>query len=59
MAWGDQVLDSLKAGLADLKLPRPEIGEIAFWTSQIASWRRMADAELVDEHLCGPVINSA
>jgi hypothetical protein len=47
LALGDQVLDSLKAALADPKLPRPEIGEIAFWTSQIDSWRRMADAELV------------
>jgi hypothetical protein len=51
VALGDQVLDTLKAALADSKLPPPEIGEIAFWTSQIASWRRMADAELVDEYL--------
>ena len=51
LALGDQVLDSLKAGLTDSKLPRPEIGEIAFWTGQIASWRQMADAELVDEYL--------
>ena len=51
VALGDQVLDTLKAGLTDSKLPRPDIGEIAFWTSQIASWRRMADAELVDEYL--------
>jgi hypothetical protein len=51
VALGDQVLDTLKAALADSKLPRPEIGEIAFWTSQITSWRRMAGAELVDEYL--------
>jgi len=30
MALGDQVLDTLKAALTDSKLPRPEIGEIAF-----------------------------
>jgi hypothetical protein len=51
LALGDEVLDSLKAGLTDSKLPHPEIDEVAFWTSQIASWRQMADAELVDEYL--------
>ena len=51
LALGDQVLDNLKAALADPKLPRPEIGEIAFWTRQIPAWRRMADAELVTEYL--------
>lgn len=51
LALGDQVLDNLKAALADPKLPRPEIGEIAFWTRQIAAWRRMTEAELVSEYL--------
>jgi hypothetical protein len=48
---GDQVLENLKGALVDSKLPHPEIGEIAFWTRQVAAWRRMADAELVSEYL--------
>lgn len=51
LALGEEVLDRLKAALADPKLPWPGIGEIARWTAQVATWRRLDDATLVDEYL--------
>jgi hypothetical protein len=48
---GELVLDNLKAALGDATLPRPEIGEIAFWTARVMAWRRLDGAELVAEFL--------
>ena len=45
LALGDQVLDNLKAALADPKLPRPEIGEFASWGK--------ADSGLAGDGGCG------
>jgi hypothetical protein len=51
VALSEQVLEGLKAALTDPKLPRPEIGEIAYWTTQLTSWRRLDGAALVAEYL--------
>lgn len=51
VALGEQVLEGLKAGLVDSKLPRPEIAEIADWTCQLGAWCRLDDAALVAEYL--------
>jgi hypothetical protein len=51
VALGEEVLDTLKAGLSNPKLPRPEIGEIALWTNRVSAWRRIGGAELVGKYL--------
>jgi len=47
---GEQILVNLKAALFDPTLPRPEIGELADMTRQVARWQRMGGAELVAEY---------
>jgi hypothetical protein len=60
---GEQVVDGLKAALADQTLPWPPVGEIARWTAQLAAWRRLDDAGLVAEYRAwtkhNPVLTSA
>jgi hypothetical protein len=51
MALGEDVLDRLKAPLTVPELPWPAVGEIARWTDQLATWRRLDDAGLVAEYL--------
>ena len=51
LALGDHELNELKAALADLKLRRPGVGEIAYWTAQLTAWRRLDGAALVEEYL--------
>jgi hypothetical protein len=51
LALGEQVLGGLKAALTDPTLPRPEPGEIAHWTAQLAVWRQIDGAALVAEYL--------
>jgi len=48
---GEGVLDRLKTALWDRKLPEPQVGEIARWTSLVATWRRLDNARLVTEYL--------
>jgi hypothetical protein len=48
---GEEVLERLKAPLTDPTLPWPAFGEIARWTDQLATWRRLDDAGLVAEYL--------
>lgn len=47
---GEQLLDQLKAALWDAKLPRPDPGEIAYWTAQLRAWRRLQGEALVTEY---------
>ena len=47
---GEETLVNLKAALFDPTLPRPEIGEIADITQQVARWGRLDGAELVSEY---------
>lgn len=51
LALGDAILDGLKVALCDLSLPRPGVGEIAFWTDQLATWDQLDGAALVAEYL--------
>jgi hypothetical protein len=51
LALADEILDELKSALADPTLPRPPIDEIAWWTAQLATWRRLDDSGLVEEYL--------
>ncbi len=51
LALGEAILESLKAALWDKSLPRPEFGEIAFWTAQLNIWRRLDGGPLVTEYL--------
>jgi hypothetical protein len=50
IALGEEVLDTFKAALSNPKLPRPGIGEIAFWTTQLSKWHRLAGPGLVGEY---------
>jgi hypothetical protein len=51
LGLGEQVLDQLKAARIDRTPPRPDPGEIAYWTTQLATWRQLEGAALVAEYL--------
>jgi hypothetical protein len=51
IALGWEALDALKSALFDAAAPmRPEIGEVAQWTRQLATWQRLDDAALMEEY---------
>jgi hypothetical protein len=51
LAVGEDILDRLKTALADTTLPPPPVGEIAWWTARLRTWRRLDDTGLVAEYL--------
>ncbi len=51
LALGEQALDQLKAALVDRTLPRPEPGQIAYWTTQLTTWHQLEGAALVAEYM--------